>query len=397
MKVQSATGKTAQELQKLKKMIPATDGQLDRLPQTLAALTRGIEQGLHTGAQVYVSRGGSAVADFAIGFARPGVPMRRDSLTAWMSAGKPLAAVAVAQLWEQALLDLDDPVARHVPEFAARGKDAVTIRHLLTHTGGFRALVGKWEAQPWDSILAAVCDMRLEPGWVPGRKAGYHLATSWYVLGEIVRRLDPAGRDYGRYVREMIGEPLGMEDSWVGMPEEVYRGYGDRIAVVNETAADAKPQAANSVSIVTSTRPGSGARGPVRELGFFYEMLLGKGELSGVRILSPQAVEALVAGHRIGMYDHTFRHVMDWGLGFILNSARYGADTVPYGYGPHASPRTFGHGGSQCCTGFADPEKQLAVAIAWNGRPGEAAHDRRLRETLAAVYEDLGPASQPAA
>jgi CubicO group peptidase (beta-lactamase class C family) len=110
-------------------------------------------------------------------------------------------------------------------------------------------------------------------------------------------------------------------------------------------------------------------------------------------MLSPEAVEAIVAGHRIGMYDHTFRHVMDWGLGFLLNSARYGEHTVPYGYGPHASPRTFGHGGSQCCTGFADPENGLAVAIAWNGRPGEAAHDRRLRETLAAVYEDLGLAA----
>jgi len=382
-------------------MIPPTDGQPDRLPQTLAALTRGIEQGLHAGAQAYVSRGGKVVADFAIGLARPDVPMRRESLTAWMSAGKPLAAVAFAQLWEQGLLDVDDPVARHVPEFAARGKEAVTIRHLLTHTGGFRALVGKWEDQPWDAIVAAVCDARLEPGWVPGRKAGYHLATSWYVLGEIVRRLDPGRRDYGRYVREMICGPLGMNDSWVGMPAGVYSEYGDRIAVTPDAARGANPQAADGggsdLSNATSTRPGSGARGPVRELGFFYEMLLGKGERNGVRVLSPQAAEALVAGHRIGMYDHTFRHVMDWGLGFILNSARYGADTVPYGYGPHASPRTFGHGGSQCCTGFADPEHRLAVAIAWNGRPGEAAHDRRLRETLAAVYEDLGLASPASA
>jgi CubicO group peptidase (beta-lactamase class C family) len=382
-------------------MNPPVDGQPDRLPQTLAALTHGIEQGLHAGAQAYVSRGGSAVADFAVGSARPGVPMRRDSLVPWMSAGKPLAAVAVAQLWEmlgeQGLLDPDDPVARHLPEFAARGKEAVTIRHLLTHTAGFRALAGRWEEQPWDRILAAICDARLEPGWVPGRKAGYHLGTSWYVLGEIVRRLDPAGRDYSSYVRERICDGVGMKDSWVGMPEEVYRAYGDRIAVMQDTAAGAKPQAADGshsdLAAATACRPGSGARGPVRELGFFYEILLRKGARDGARVLSPEAVEAIVAGHRIGMYDHTFRHVMDWGLGFLLNSARYGEHTVPYGYGPHASPRTFGHGGSQCCTGFADPENGLAVAIAWNGRPGEAAHDRRLRETLAAVYEDLGLAA----
>ena len=383
-------------------MNPPVDGQPDPLPQTFAALTRGIEQGLHAGAQAYVSRGGRAVADFAVGHARPGVPMRRDTLVPWLSAGKPLAAVAFAMLWEalgeQGLLDLNDPVARHIPEFAAKGKDAVTVRHLLTHTGGFRALVGRWEEQPWEQVIAAVCDARLEPGWVPGRKAGYHLATSWYVLGEIVRRLDPGGRGYGSYVRENVCAPMGMGDTWVGMPEEVYRGYGDRIALLTDTStganSGAKPQAADGgrsdIEIATATRPGSGARGPVRELGFFYEMLLGKGARDGARLLSPETVEALVAAHRVGMYDHTFRHVMDWGLGFILNSARYGADTVPYGYGPAASPRTFGHGGSQCCSAFADPEHGLAVAVVCNGRPGEAKHDRRMRAIHAAIYQDLG-------
>ena len=92
-------------------MTPTLDGHADALPATLAALARGTAQGLHVGAQVYVSRGGEIVGDFATGLARPGVPMRRDSLIPWMSAGKPLAAVAVAQLWEQGRLDLDDPVA----------------------------------------------------------------------------------------------------------------------------------------------------------------------------------------------------------------------------------------------------------------------------------------------
>jgi CubicO group peptidase (beta-lactamase class C family) len=118
-------------------------------------------------------------------------------------------------------------------------------------------------------------------------------------------------------------------------------------------------------------------------------VLLGRGRRDGSRVLSPQAVEAITAPHRVGMYDNTFRHTMDWGLGFLINSARYGPGPAPYGYGPHASPRTFGHGFSQCATAFADPERALAVAIVWNGRPGEARHDQRLRETLTALYEDL--------
>src|SRR6185436_181695 len=157
-----------------------------------------------------------------------------DTLMLWLSATKPVAAVAVAQLWERGLLELDDPVAKHIDRFAGRGKEHVTIRHLLTHTGGLRALVGNWEQQSWDDIIAAVCDARLEPDWVPGKKAGYHVATSSYILAELVRRLD--GREYPRYVREAIFEPLGMHDSWIGLPPEQYRAYGDRIGILHDTS-----------------------------------------------------------------------------------------------------------------------------------------------------------------
>jgi CubicO group peptidase (beta-lactamase class C family) len=112
--------------------------------------------------------------------------------------------------------------------------------------------------------------------------------------------------------------------------------------------------------------------------------------LNGHQVLRPQTVEALVARHRAGMYDHTFKHVLDFGLGFVLNSNQYDVDTVPYGYGPHASPRTFGHSGMQSSCAFADPENGIAAALVFNGTPGEAAHDRRIRAVLTRMYEELG-------
>ena len=98
----------------------------------------------------------------------------------------------------------------------------------------------------------------------------------------------------------------------------------------------------------------------------------------------------MTTAQRVGLFDETFKHVMDWGLGLIVDSNRYGADTVPYGYGPYSSPRTFGHGGSQSSVGMADPEHALVVCVAFNGLPGEGKHDIRLRRFMAAVYEDLG-------
>jgi CubicO group peptidase (beta-lactamase class C family) len=81
---------------------------------------------------------------------------------------------------------------------------------------------------------------------------------------------------------------------------------------------------------------------------------------------------------------------MDWGLGFIPNNNQYGVDTIRYGYGPHASWRTFGHSGHQSSVAFMDVKNRLVVAIVFNGTPGEDEHDRRVRAVLTALYEDLG-------
>lgn len=369
---------------------------LARLPRTRDAILAGMGEGFHLGAQIYVSRHGEAIADAAVGESRPGRTLGRDDLMLWLSSTKPVAAVAIAQLWERGRLELDDPVARHIPEFAVHGKGAITLRHLLTHTAGIRLLDVGWPRDGWDAIIARIAAMRPEPRWAPGRKAGYHHASSWFLLGEVVRRLD--GRPYCRYVREEVFEPLGMLDSWVGMPVERYRELREeeRICPVFDTEAapggPPRPQGWDSEAWCTGSHPGGNGYGPVGQLGRFYEMLLARGRAAGAAgpILSPQSVEALTARHRAGMLDRTFQHVLDWGLGFIVNSRQYGAATVPYGYGDHASPRTFGHSGYRSSAAFADPEAGLVVALAFNGTPSNDAHERRIRAVLGALYEDLG-------
>ena len=368
---------------------PAASPGPDRLPRVMRLVREGMEAGRHVGFQGFVSLWARPVAEIAIGLARPGIAMQPDTVMLWLSACKPVTAVAVAQLWERGRLDLDDRVAVHIPEFGRSGKDAVTIRHLLTHTAGFRGVAGLWSPLPWDSLIKRVCDARLEPGWVPGQKAGYHVASAWYVLGELVRRLD--GRTLDHYVREEIFLPLGMEDSWIGMPPDRYRRYGDRIGVLYETeTGPPKPGAMDTEDRAALVRPGGNGRGPIRELGIFYEALLLRGSRAGASILSPQAVEAFTARHRTGMFDETFKHIMDWGLGFMVASNQYGWETIPYGFGHHCSPRTFGHAGHQSSIGFADPECGLAAALVANGMPGERAHNDRFRAIITALYEDLG-------
>jgi CubicO group peptidase (beta-lactamase class C family) len=366
---------------------------ISSLPKTIAEIGSGMTAGLHIGAQVYVWRAGEVIADIGIGESRPGVAMRADTLMPWMSATKPIVAIAIAQLWERGLLLIDDRVAHHIPEFAKHGKDAITIRHLLTHTAGIRGAIGGWASEPFDVVIQKICDARLEPRWIPGKKAGYHVASSWFLLGELIRRL--SGKPVGEYVRREIFLPLGMKDSWIGVSAEQYAAYGERLGILQDTSgASPKPAGFDTPEMAALSRPGGSGRGPMHELGRFYRMLLNGGLLDGVRIVLPQTVEAMIARHRVGMFDESFKHVMDWGLGFIVNNNQYGVDTVPYGYGPHASWRTFGHSGYQSSVAFADPKNELVMAIVFNGTADEARHDKRVRAVLGGVYEDLGIAGK---
>jgi CubicO group peptidase (beta-lactamase class C family) len=359
------------------------------LPQFTQSLHQGIETGLHIGAQACVSVSGTSEKDLFVGQSRPGVPMTRDTIMIWLSATKPVTAVCIAQLWERGLLRLDDPVVRHIPEFTGGGKEAITLRHLLTHTAGIRAAANNFTRDSWEVTLNKIYAAKVEPGWVPGQKAGYHVASTWFVLGELVRRID--GRPFEHYVREEIFLPLGMIDSWVGMPVDRYAEYGNRIGIMQNTDPAFTPAHAwDTPEMAALCKPGGNGRGPMRELVRFYQMLLNAGSLDGVRILAPQTVEAMTARHRVGMYDHSFKHIMDWGLGFIVNNNQYGIDTIRYGYGPRASWRTFGHSGHRSSVAFADPKHQLAVALVFNGTPAEEAHDQRVRAALTALYEDLG-------
>ena len=366
-----------------------------RLETARQRLDEGSRNGLHLGGQLYVSLRGEVVGDASFGEIRPGEPLERDHLMLWLSATKPITAVAVARLWEQGRLELDDPVAKHVPEFGQRGKEPITLRHLLTHTGGIRLLDLGWPQRSWAEIVQRICRMKLEPRWTPGEKAGYHLTSSWFVLGEVVQRL--SGESFARHVRRTIFEPLGMERCWIGMPEESYDELVAEIAPMFDTAGAAAGSSKPAEDLGWTERhrliaasPGANGVGPLRQLGRLYDLLVAGGELDGIRLLSPQTIEAMTARHRVGLYDHTFRQKLDWGLGFVLDSRHYGRDAPAYGYGAHASRRVYGHSGYRSSTAFADPEHHLVVALAVNGVPDEATHRQRFFDVVSAIYEDLG-------
>jgi CubicO group peptidase (beta-lactamase class C family) len=347
--------------------------------RVVEVLERGIDDGTHIGAQVYVSRRGEVVLDHAVGDARDGVAMTTDTLMNWFSMTKAVTSVAVAQQWEAGAIDIDAPAARYVPEFGAFGKDAITIRHLLTHTAGIPNGDGMLQGEPWreshaDNLARLYA---ASPEYPAGTRAGYHAAAGMTVLGEVVARV--SGTPYEQYVRERVFGPVGADDCWVGMPQARYEAYGDRIGFMHATTG-AAPQPLpriNSARSAATPMPGAGGRGPVNQLARVFEALVS----GGAPLLAPVTVAAVSARHRTKMFDETFGIVVDWGLGFAVDTSAMGS---------HCSRRTFGHGGHLSSVGFCDPEHAVVVAVVCNGMPERDRHYQRLDEIASAVYVDLG-------
>ena len=357
--------------------------------EVVETLERQRTEGMHDGAQVYVSRNGCPLLDIAIGESTSGRTLERDDIMMWYSSGKPVTTAAVLQFWERGRLGLDDRVADYVDGWGA-GKERVTIRHVLTHTGGF-SMTTRGELFDKDvSYAEAVARIAAHPAeWEPGTQAGYHPTSGWKILGAIVEAVD--GRPIDRYAADEVLVPAGMKQSRLGVPVEEQAALGDRLvpvhwkghalALQDEQGLRMVPyhieRIHNEPWHVAKVEPGGGMRGPARELGRFYESLLG----FGPPILEPRTVEVMAAVHRYGLPDVIFGgQKTPWGLGV----------QVAGGMGGGLGRRAFGHGGMASSRGIADPDAGLVVVLVTNGLPDPFRNEQRMFAFFDGVYRAFG-------
>jgi CubicO group peptidase (beta-lactamase class C family) len=181
-----------------------------------------IEGGRDTGASLAVTVDGEMVVDLWGGWTDPERTRawQADTIVNVWSTTKPMVSLVALMLADRGEINLDDPVSRYWPEFAANGKSGVRVRNMLTHSTG---LAG-W-AQPvtiedlfdWDkctSLLAAQ-----EPWWQPGAASGYHALTYGFLIGEVMRRV--TGKKPGELFAELVARPLGA-DFHIGLPDSEF-------------------------------------------------------------------------------------------------------------------------------------------------------------------------------
>ncbi len=345
-------------------------------PKTHRAINEGIDSGLHRGCQICVSRGGQTLANLGLGEAAADVPMAADTINLWRSAGKPMTAAAVLRLMEDCLVSLDDPVARHIPQF---NDDSITIFDLLVHTSGLPNTEVGWPNVSWEEVIDSVCEFKRDPAI----QAGYSYFANWFLLGEILLSCDADAFSFGRKMQSDIFGPLEMSDTWNGMLPAEWEENQHRIAEVETITLSGRRRAEplHQQEHCIAASPGSNLRSTAQDVVRFYESLE-----SGDFFSRSDTLPLMTHSHREGLTDETFKAEVRMGLGVILTPKGMG---VPYDFGDFCSSRTYGHGGAQCSMAFCDPQHELIVAWVVNGFPGEPKHQQRNRAINSAIYGDL--------
>jgi CubicO group peptidase (beta-lactamase class C family) len=351
------------------------DLRFEALKEAFAAL---FDNGQERGAALCVMVGGEAVVDVWAGIAgrEPDEAWHSDTILNLFSCTKAFTAVTVLQLVGEGKLDLDEPVARLWPEFAAAGKQGITLRQLLSHTAGLPALhelLPPEALYDWQTMVDALAVET--PWWTPGTAHGYAPITYGWLVGELLRRVE--GRGPGESIGTRVARPLGL-DFHVGLADSEFhrvahiaRGKGDsgdaaaqRLVRCTMTQPEALSTRAfaNPPSIMTSTnrpewrrmqQPAANGHGNARALAGFYA-----GLLDG-RLLESELLGEMTREHACGD-DLTLLTGTRLGLGCMLDQPDVANAT--YGLGP----RAFGHPGAGGSTGFADPDRDVAFGFVTN-------------------------------
>ncbi len=212
-----------------------------------------LELGEDLGASLAVNIDGETVVDLWGGWADEArtVPWTEHTITNIFSTTKSMTALTALVLVDRGELDLDANVARYWPEFAAKGKEKIQVRHLLSHTSG----VSGWEEPitlddlyDWDKSTALLAAQA--PWWEPGTASGYHTLTYGYLVGEVIRRI--TGQRLGEFFAAHIAGPLGA-DFHIGLPPSEFHRVAN--VVPPPFPSDAPQFDPNSVAFKTWTNP----------------------------------------------------------------------------------------------------------------------------------------------
>jgi CubicO group peptidase (beta-lactamase class C family) len=367
----------------------ALSGRLDpKFAAVWDAFAGNFARGEEGGANFALAIDGRMVVDLWGGFRDIAQtrPWEENTICNAMSVGKAMAATCLHMLIDRGQVDLDAPVARYWPEFAANGKEGLLVRWVLDHRCGLPFLTDDlWPGAiyDWEAMTKALAAQA--PIWPPGTQPAYHIRTFGFLIGEIIRRV--TGKHFGQFYRDEIAAPLGIDFQFGVDPDDFPRCAGF-IARPEQTPQDPNSMFAragrqwpvpldyNAPEFRRAEVPSSNGHGNARATARFYSILANGGRFEGEQILSRAALDTARA-EQYWAKEAVIGRNNRQALGFLLNSPQF-----PIGPGKDS----FGQSGMGGAMGFCDPDRGLALGYVMNKMHGVSNIGPRIMRLIDAVY-----------
>jgi CubicO group peptidase (beta-lactamase class C family) len=364
------------------------------------AFLDNFEQRNELGASVAVACDGELCVDLWGGTANAttGRPWDRDTLQVIYSGTKALVALCLLVLVDRRQLDLEAPVHRYWPEFAAHDKEALRVIDLASHRArlpGFSTRVSEEDLVDDARMAALLAAQPLDED--PRAGDVYHALTFGWLCGEVIRRVD--GRSVGRFFAEEVARPLDLE-IWIGLPAHLE----DRVSTLHYAPSWTRPSwwdanalaadgllarvwnnppllppdhlPSNTADWHQAEIPGAGGIATARSMARLYNCLARGGELDGTRLLSSKT---LVMGCRevTRRWEPLLAEPQAFAIGFQLQTERRA-------FGPPLD--AFGHAGAGGSIHCAWPSERVGISYSMNALRNDDT-DPRAQALLTAVHQ----------
>jgi CubicO group peptidase (beta-lactamase class C family) len=338
--------------------------------------------GTHPAITLVLRRRGKVVLRRSIGHARGNGPgdygveplmAMPDTPICLFSASKAISAMLVHKLVELGKLQLDDRIVDYIPEYTA-GKERTTLRQLLAHRAGVPRVPHNIDPHimyDWDLVVRLLCASR--PIHEHHEIQAYHAITGGYILGEVVRRV--SGLELNEALRRWIAEPLGCHHMSFGV-EPKHRALaafnsttGPRLKfpfaqvarnILGTTFEDIAALS-NEEAFWSAVIPAGNIYASADDACRFFQMMLDGGEFEGRRVFKPETIAEAVRPYDQIRFDRTLFLPIRFSTGMMLGEKGVGL------FGPHC-PKAFGHIGFMNVVCWADPDRDISVALLNTGK-----------------------------
>lgn len=353
----------------------------EKLDALMERVRKEVDEGLLPSCQVAIARQGRVAAMATFGDAD------NDSLYSVFSATKAMTSAAGWLLIQEGKLSIDERVKDIIPEFAANGKDGITVEMLFTHTAGIP--YAPFRPSDWlDPAKRSARYTNWTLNWEPGSRFEYHPTSSMWVIAEIIERR--TGVEFAEFIRARIASPLGLDTLYVGAPESVHHRIKDvthtgepmteedyaALGMPVPPATEVTPEALlafNTSEVRQVPVPGGGGHMSAADIALFYQALINGGSsLGGEPIWSQETLD----------YAFKVRNTFPDMLGISANRALglvVSGDKTRNGrgFGHTNSEQAIGHSGAGGQLAWGDRETGISLGYVTNGHDAHVVRQAR--------------------